>query len=85
MLSLVDCVAFSGLTPEQLDAVACYKHVPPVVAAEWAESVMEDSGGESLVESALESQAQLAHDHHLAAEATLDRALDQFRHDHPRK
>lgn len=85
MLSLEDCVAFSGLTPEQLDAVACFKHVPPVVAAEWAESVLEDCDGEATVEQALEAESRRAHARHLSSEQSCDHALDQFRRDHPHK
>lgn len=83
MLSLTDCVAFSGLTPEQLDAVACFKHVPTVVAAEWAETVLDQPDGCAQVEAALEAEVKLAHDHHLTSETAWEHGLEDFRADHP--
>jgi hypothetical protein len=83
MLSLVDCIAFSGLTPEQVDAVACFKHIPTVIAAEWAEDTLEKPDGSATVETVLESEAELAHAHHLDSADAWDHGLAEFRHDHP--
>ena len=83
MLSLVDCIAFSGLTPDQLQAVACHKHVPVIVAAEWAENALDSLDGTHEVETALVEEAQLAADHHLACADCWDRALAEFRREHP--
>lgn len=82
MLSLVDCIAFSGLTPEQLDAVACYKHVPTIVAAEWAETTLDSPKGCAEVEAMLAAEAKLAHAHHLACAEAWDRGLEEFRREH---
>lgn len=79
MLSLTDCVAFSGLTPDQLDAVACFKHVPTVVAAEWAETVLEQPDGCEQVEAVLDAEVRLAHDHHLPTEQAWEQGLQEFR------
>lgn len=83
MLSLVDCIAFSGLTPSQLEAVACFKHVPVIVAAEWAETALDSEDGTHEVETALAEEARLASAHHLACAEDWDKALDEFRHQHP--
>lgn len=83
MLSLVDCIAFSGLTPDQLEAVACHKHVPVIVAAEWAETALDSLEGTHAVESALADEAKLAAAHHLACADNWDKALDEFRRQHP--
>lgn len=83
MLSLVDCIAFSGLTPDQLEAVACAKHVPVIVAAEWAETALDSLDGTHEVETVLAEEARLAADHHLASAACWDRALSEFRRQHP--
>ena len=53
MLAFEDCIRFSGLTPDQLDAIADVKHLPPIVAAEWAEATLARPGGPELVELAL--------------------------------
>ncbi len=83
MLSLVDCIAFSGLTPDQLEAVSCAKHVPVIVAAEWAETALDSLDGTHEVEAALAEEAKLAADHHLACATCWDKALGEFRRDHP--
>lgn len=82
MLSLVDCIAFSGLTPDQVDAVACFKHVPPIIAAEWAEGVLETEAGRAEVEAILAAEVALAHDHHLPRERAWADGLCQFRAEH---
>lgn len=83
MLSLIDCIAFSGLTSEQLDAVACFKHVPVIVAAEWAEMVLDDPCGCAEIEAVLAIEARVAHDHHLCCAESWDHGLAEFRHAHP--
>ena len=83
MLSLDDCIAFSGLTSEQVDAVACFKHVPPIIAAEWAEEALESVEGVVQVEHMLEAEATLAADHHLADADDWKHGLDDFRQAHP--
>lgn len=82
MLSLIDCIAFSGLTPDQLDAVACYKHVPAIVAAEWAETVLDDASGCAEIEAVLVAEVALAHAHRLPCATSWDRGLDEFRRAH---
>lgn len=83
MLSLVDCIAFSGLTPDQLEAVACYKHVPVIVAAEWAETVLDEPRGAEQVEAMLASEVMLASTHHLPCAECWSRALADFHTAHP--
>lgn len=83
MLSLVDCIAFSGLTPDQLEAVACHKHVPVIVAAEWAETALDSADGTHEVEVALAEEARLATAHHLSCAACWNNALGEFRRQHP--
>lgn len=60
MLTINDCIAFSGLTPEQLEAVADHQRLPTVLAAEWAETVLERQEGWQLVEAVLLEEAALA-------------------------
>lgn len=83
MLSMVDCIAFSGLTTDQLDAVACYKHIPVIVAAEWAETTLDNAQGVEEVEDALASEVRVATAHHLACADAWGKALDEFRVSHP--
>lgn len=83
MLSLVDCIAFSGLTPDQLEAVACYKHVPVIVAAEWAETALDKPNGAEEVEDVLASEVMVATAHHLACAECWTKALSEFHTSHP--
>lgn len=83
MLSLVDCIAFSGLTPDQIEAVACYKHMPIIVAAEWAVTTMDEPEGVDAVENMLAEEAELANERHLACAAAWMTALAEFRRSHP--
>jgi alkylhydroperoxidase family enzyme len=83
MLSLEDCIAFSGLTPDQLEAVACFKHVPVIVAAEWAETALTSRDGTHEVETALAEEAKLAASHHLGCAECWNKALSEFRKQHP--
>ncbi len=82
MLSLVDCIAFSGLTPDQLDAVACYKHVPTIVAAEWAEAALDSPKGCAEVEAMLAAEVKLAHAHRRTCSGAWECGLAQFRREH---
>ncbi len=34
MLSLLDCIAMSELTPDEIEAIAQHEHIPVIVAAE---------------------------------------------------
>jgi hypothetical protein len=83
MLSLEDCIAFSGLTRDQLDAVACFKHLPEIVAAEWAETALDAPRGCREVERMLEQEVTLACAHHRDCVDRWRRGLEEFRHDHP--
>lgn len=60
MLQLVDCIAFSGLTSEQLEAVAIHKHMPMVVACEWAECAEECTEGCLVIEGMIEEEVEIA-------------------------
>lgn len=83
MLSLVDCIAFSGLTPDQLEAVACHRHVPVIVAAEWAETELDKPHGAETVEDVLAMEVKLANAHHLPCAASWINALAEFHVSHP--
>lgn len=84
MLTLQDCIAFSGLTPDQLEAVACHQHLPMIVAAEWAESVLETEEGVRLIEAVLCEEEHIARIHgDRACAARYRRGLESFRRDHP--
>jgi hypothetical protein len=82
MLSLEDCIAFSGLTREQLDAVACHEHLPLIVVAEWAETALDCEGGCTLVEAILVEEVRGAGVRHPDRLQDWDRGLAEFRRAH---
>lgn len=79
MLSLIDCIAFSGLTRDQLDALACHEHLPLIVVAEWAETTLESEGGRAVVESILAEEVRFAAIHHRDRQNDWGKALAEFR------
>lgn len=83
MLSLEDCIAFSGLTVNQLDAVACHEHLPLIIVAEWAETVLAAADGCTRVAAILAEEVEEAPHHHKDRAADWAEALAQFRRDHP--
>ena len=83
MLTLQDCIAFSGLTPDQLDAVAHHQHLAPIIAAEWAETTLDRPDGADLVEAALVDE--VAHAHDACCRRRLRIGLEEFRLAHPHR
>lgn len=45
MLTLEDCIALSGLTPEEIAAIAEHEHIPDIVAAELGRYLVETPDG----------------------------------------
>ena len=45
MLTLEDCIALSGLTPEEIAAIAEHEHIPSILAAELGEYLVETPDG----------------------------------------
>lgn len=83
MLSLEDCIAFSGLTAEQLDAVACHEHLPLIIVAEWAETVLEAEEGCAKVAAILTEEVEAAAIHHKDRAGDWAHGLEQFLREHP--
>lgn len=83
MLSLEDCIAFSGLTAEQLDAVACHEHLPLIIVAEWAETVLEAEEGCIKVAAILAEEVEAAAIHHKDRLGDWAHGLEQFLREHP--
>ncbi|CUW39832.1 conserved protein of unknown function [Magnetospirillum sp. XM-1] len=82
MLSLEDCIAFSGLTAEQLEAVACHEHLPLIIVAEWAETVLAAEDGCAKVAAILCEEVEAAAIHHRDRLCDWARGLEQFRREH---
>ncbi len=79
MLSLTDCIAFSGLSCGQLDAIARHEHLPLIIAAEWAETTLEREGGCRVVDGILSEDFRSASVRHPERRAVCRRELAEFR------
>lgn len=49
MISLEDCIAFCGLTPEEVEAVSEHEHVPETAATALANHLLNSPGGAELI------------------------------------
>lgn len=49
MLSYDDCLALSGLTEEEVEAIAEHEHLPAIVAAELANYLCHTKAGEARI------------------------------------
>lgn len=84
MISLEDCIAFCGLDPDEVAAVAEHEHVSEIVAAEIAWDLLQHPGGAVAIRQLIveDFRAALANgDRHHAAELLL--TLRHFLHHHP--
>jgi len=45
MITLEDCIAFSGLTKQEVDAIAEHEHVPEIAAAAMARYLLKEPHG----------------------------------------
>lgn len=49
MLTIVDCIALSGLSDAEVDAIAEHEHLPPIVAAELGNCLECDPAGQRVI------------------------------------
>jgi hypothetical protein len=86
MLTLQDCIGFSGLTPDQLEAIADHEHLDMIIAAEWAEVTLDKPEGEELVERMLAEEIDRCASHHKdEALRRYQAGLEEFHKQHPHR
>ncbi len=79
MLTLEDCIGFSGLTSEQVEAIAHHEHLSMILAAELAENLLESPKGVALVEAILNDEVAYCQTHgNNVRRAVYQAGLDQF-------
>lgn len=84
MLTMEDCIDFSGLTEDEVAAIAEHEHLALVVAAEMGQCLMNDAVGRRRIAAMLTDDIEAACAHGQARHAVdLTRALQAFLHDHP--
>ncbi len=84
MISLEDCIAFSGLTVAEVEAIAEHEHLPDIAAAALGHYLVDRPQGlarirEMIIEDIRDARARGDHPHARA----LFMALRQFLHDYP--
>jgi hypothetical protein len=84
MISLEDCIAFSGLTYDEVEAIAEHEHLPDIAAATLGRYLLDHPGGASTIRRMIVDDIRAAqgtgsheHLHHLVM------ALRQLLHDYP--
>jgi hypothetical protein len=84
MLTLADCVAFCGLSEDELQLVADHEHLPLVVAAELAADLLKTAKGTYLIRSyMLDQLAKAAANGEQQEAKRLDRIISKFVAGHP--
>jgi hypothetical protein len=84
MLTLNDCIAFSGLSDEQLEAIARHEHLSMMLAAEMAEEMVAcRSGCARLAAMLIEEAREAARAGDCRRAAQVRHALHEFLADHP--
>lgn len=58
MLTLQDCIGFTGLTPEQIEAIAEHEHLGMILATEWAECILDRPNGCDIVQCVLADEVE---------------------------
>jgi hypothetical protein len=83
MLTIEDCIALSGLSPEEVTALAEHEHMPEIAAAELGQYLVRTEGGRRRLRAAIRDDlaaAMAAGDSERIAALRL--ALRHFLHDH---
>ncbi len=79
MLTLEDCIALSGLTPEEAEVIAEGQHLPDIIAVELGAYLVRTRAGQARIKAIMRdhiAEAQARDDHRRAAQLKL--CLKQF-------
>jgi hypothetical protein len=84
MISIEDCIAFSGLTREEVDAIGEHEHIPEAVAAAVASTILRtEAGPREIREMIVDDIRASAAGGHMRHAGELLRALRHFMAAHP--
>jgi hypothetical protein len=83
MITIEDCIGLSGLTKEEVDAIAEHEHLPEIVATELGSCLVATEVGQSEIRRMIEDDIAEAseHEHHKRA-AALKIVLGHFLREH---
>lgn len=84
MIEMNDIIALSGLSEDEINAIAEHEHLPSVNAAALAHYMMEQHNGSAQVHDMICDDIRAAlHKHDLAHAKDLYATLKQFLEEHP--
>lgn len=84
MLTLQECIDFSDADTDEVQVIAEHEHVPQIVAAEIAATLMRTPKGRYTLRRYIqENLERAAAAGHLQRERYLRRVLDEFNRKHP--
>ncbi|WP_431858076.1 hypothetical protein [Azospirillum sp.] len=83
MITIEDCIGLSGLTKDEVDAIAVHEHLPEIVAAELGSYLVATDAGQGEIRRMIEDDIAeaKAHSQHERA-AVLKLALCHFLQEH---
>jgi len=85
MLSLEDCIALSGLTEDEVHAIAEHEHIPEIAAAELGNYLIRSPDGELCIKVMIRDDIATAAAHgDQVRQLTLKMVLCSFIVQHPR-
>jgi len=85
MISIEDCIALCGLTPEEIAAVAEHEHVPEVAATALARYLLNRNHGQEDIRNMIVDDIRVAlADGHVKHATELFSALRHFLETHPK-
>jgi hypothetical protein len=84
MLTLNDCIGFTGLTEEQLEAIAKHEHLPMILAAEMVEDEVDSRAGCHHIETMIAEEVVFETEHgHPERAERYRHGLEEFLKAHP--
>lgn len=83
MLTIEDCIAFSGLTEDEIDAIAEHEHLPEMLAVELGCCLARTAAGQRRIAACIRDDMARARAHGRAVHAErLAGVLRQFLREH---
>ena len=84
MISLEDCVAMCGLSPEEVAAVSEHEHIPEIAATALASYLLKQAGGPQRIRTMIIEDIHKALDTgHVEHAGELFSTLRHFLHEYP--
>jgi hypothetical protein len=83
MLAFTDCVHFSNLTPDEVDAIAEHEHIDDMLACELGQTLASDARGCQKILKFMVEDMQHAEEHHdFARSYQLHQTINHFAAEH---